>query len=574
MVIVDGSDPASIVRSLLPKYVDCLKMLAALGVPEVQIHDPVLVKSGMAAQWKPIFEEAYKAMSQAGVPLNLVTYFDDLEESFSFVSQLPVAKISMDFTTGNNLDIIKSGKFPKDKQLGAGVVDALTPFVLLGKASSIISELNKCGLAKPFVVQASSSLMYLPYDVNAEPAFSPALKETLGFAIQKLANIVFLAKGGQGPASSGIANKPVVVPEAYYSRKDPAATRLALQADELSLPKLWTSSIGSFPQTPEMRAIRLKFRKGEVSEEEYDKKVNEYISYCVGVQEAVGLDVLVHGEPERSDMVEYFAEQLDGFAFSQYGWVQSYGSRYTRPPIVVKDITHVKPMTVKEWKVAQSWAGKKYVKGMLTGPITILNWSFPRKDITKEEQALQLGLALRAEIDALQAAGCRIIQVDDPALREGMPLRAARQQIYLEGAVKAFRLTCGSAASGTRIITHFCYSEFGEILDHIAAMDADEITIESSRSSEEGVKTVKGLLKACSSNISPGVWDVHSPEVPSCDEIAQLLGLYTVGLTKAEMSRVGVVPDCGCKTRKWPETIASLRNMVKATQTMRPKLLA
>jgi len=350
--ILDGSDPATIVRSLLPKYVECLKMLAALGVQEVQVHDPVLVKSGIAAQWKPIFEEAYKAMSQAGIPLNLVTYFDDLEESWSFVCELPVAKISMDFTTGNNLDIIKAGKFPKDKQLGAGVVDSLTPFVLLGKASSTLSELAKCGLAKPLIVQASSSLMYLPYDVNAEPAFSPELKQTLGFAIQKLTNIVFLAKGGQGPSSSGIPNKPVVVPDAFFSRKDPAQTRLALQATELNLPKLWTSSIGSFPQMPELRAIRLKFRKGEVSEEEYDKKVNEYISYCVGIQEAVGLDVLVHGEPERSDMVEYFAEQLDGFAFSQYGWVQSYGSRYTRPPIVIKDITHVKPMTVKEWKVS------------------------------------------------------------------------------------------------------------------------------------------------------------------------------------------------------------------------------
>ena len=209
---------------------------------------------------------------------------------------------------------------------------------------------------------------------------------------------------------------------------------------------------------------------------------------------------------------------------------------------------------------------------MLTGPITILNWSFPRMDITKEEQALQLGLALRAEIDALQAAGCKIIQVDDPALREGMPLRASRQQIYLKGAVKAFRLTCGSAASGTRIITHFCYSEFGEILEHIAAMDADEITIESSRSSEEGVKTVKGLLKACSSNISPGVWDIHSPEVPSQDDIESLLGLYTSSLTKEEMGRVGVVPDCGCKTRKWPETIASLTNMVQALHCMRVKV--
>lgn len=370
-------------------------------------------------------------------------------------------------------------------------------------------------------------------------------------------------------AGYGASESTTTVPEAMYSRSESYEARRGKQPTFAPFP---TTTIGSFPQTAAIRRARLQYKRGALSEERYRERIGAEIGYVIGVQEALGVDVLVHGEPERSDMVEYFGLKLDGYAFTEQGWVQSYGSRYVRPPIVAGDVSRAAPMTVHEYALAQALT-ERPVKGMLTGPVTMLNWSFPRKDIPRSAQAFQIALALRAEVADLEAAGCAIVQVDEPALREGLPLKGARWEAYLDWAVRAFRLSVAGAAPGTQIVTHLCYSSFEDILPAIDAMDADVLTIENSRSDNEMIKALASAGYA--RDVGPGVYDVHSPVVPTVEFLADKLRSFgSTGILGGDASRIWVNPDCGLKTRRWEEVLPAMRNMVEASRLVREEVRA
>ncbi|KDD75969.1 cobalamin-independent synthase, partial [Helicosporidium sp. ATCC 50920] len=421
---------------------------------------------------------------------------------------------------------------------------------------------------------SSVSLQHVPLDASVETDLDPELRRGLCFAEQKLAELVRLAGGaGQGaraarplasfgapppdPAESGL-------PESAFQRSEPYDERRPKQA---KLPAFATTTIGSFPQTERMRKARLARNRGALSEEAYRERVAAEIGYAIGAQEALEVDVLVHGEAERSDMVEYFGVALQGVAFTQQGWVQSYGSRYVRPPVIAGDVSRRGPMTVREFELAQSLTSRP-VKGMLTGPVTILNWSFPRKDISRAAQARQLALALRDEVADLERAGCAIVQVDEPALREGLPLKPERWAAYLSWAVRAFCLATAGARPETQVVTHLCYSSFEDVLGAIEAMDADVLTIENSRSDDAMVRALaRGGYRR---DLGPGVYDVHSPVVPEASAMADKLRSFVeTGAEACRPDRLWVNPDCGLKTRRWEEVLPSIRNMVRAAKTLR-----
>uniref|UniRef100_A0A6A7G514 5-methyltetrahydropteroyltriglutamate--homocysteine S-methyltransferase n=1 Tax=Hirondellea gigas TaxID=1518452 RepID=A0A6A7G514_9CRUS len=580
---LSGVSVPDVVRGILPVYLKLFSDIKALGVAEIQIHEPIFVLEDLhTPEFKALAIEIYTQLASAGVPLNLVSYFDDLGSAFPWVCRLPgVTAVSLDFTRGNTLALLKEYGFPEGVRLGAGVVDGRSVW---GDQRTALPLLNAIKAVVPSTVeisvQPSCSLLHIPIDVTIETAAlellaSGSQKVPLRFARQKLVDLREFAAQFESPNNkkdtkiANLADSAEEIDEKHLHRELPFAKRRPLQLTELNGILLPTSTIGSFPQTKEMRRVRLKYRKKQVSEKDYFRAVDDYISYCIGLQEGIGLDVLVHGEPERSDMIEYFAEQMTGYLFTTNGWVQSYGSRYIRVPIIYGDVTRRdnKPMTTREFKVAQSKTSRP-VKGMLTGPVTLLNWSFPRKDISRKAQAFQLGKAIRGEIADLETAGCRIIQVDEPALREGLPLRVSRRAEYLDWAVRAFRLATAIAKSETHIVTHFCYSEFGDILDGIKAMDADQITIENSRSGSAMLKEFVsyGLVP----DFSPGIYDVHSSVVPPLELFkSRLLDIKNSGLP---IERFWVVPDCGLKTRGWPEVIGALRNLVFATEQIRKKL--
>lgn len=424
--------PEKFLARLIPAYVELLSLLANAGVVEVQIHEPELV-TAHAATLKSQYESAYAILAKEKVAINLVTYFGDLGETYPFVMSLPVSIISLDFVRGNNLSLIEAHGFPSSKKLGAGVIDGRNVWKATERPLAIISTLK--ALVGPSVdirVQPSSSLQHVPMDVLAEKSLPTSLLERLAFARQKLVEVVTLSQskipeGIKVASSEGSTNnEDKKVPKIWFDRSETFAQR---RSKQVVTPLIPTTSIGSFPQTnqvhslifsniqlvltlhKQVRKLRLQYKKGEISEAAYEQQIACQIAYCIGAQEALGLDILVHGEPERSDMVEYFGLQLDGFAFTENGWVQSYGSRYVRPPIIHSDVSRHGPMTVKEYVVAANFASKP-VKGMLTGPVTILNWSFPRTDISRKDQAYQIALALRDEVADLQDAGCRIIQVN------------------------------------------------------------------------------------------------------------------------------------------------------------------
>ncbi|GJQ14670.1 hypothetical protein GpartN1_g6461.t1 [Galdieria partita] len=561
----EGVSVDEMISRLVPAYASLLNSLKSLQVPEVQMHEPGFVL-GDAEILQKAAETAYQELAKVQVPINLVTYYDDLGKTYPWVVKLPVQTISLDFVRGDNLSLVKKHGFPADKKLGAGVLDGRSVWKDTGYAAQVIKELEAI-VKTSIIVQPSCSLMHVPLDVNSEPSLDSNLKSRLSFARQKISELGLVASGksdstASGPGVASSQDLENTLDKSMFSRSEPFSKR---RSQQFTVPGgFGTTTIGSFPQTPAVRKLRLQYKKGQVSEDEYQRQIDRHISFAIGVQEALGLDVFVHGESERSDMVEYFGQKLRGFTFTENGWVQSYGSRYVRPPIIYADVSRISPMTVREFVVAQSMTNKP-VKGMLTGPVTILNWSFPRKDIPRKQQALQIALALRDEVADLEKSGCSIIQMDEPALREGLPLKKERWNEYLDWAVKAFRLSTVVAAPKTQIVTHLCYSDFQDILEAIDQMDADVLTIENSRSDDAMLRALAKYGYA--RDIGPGVYDVHSPAVPSTEFLVKKLeGFKKSGIP---LERLWINPDCGLKTRQWEEVIPSLRNMVDVAVQLR-----
>lgn len=580
------------VSYLCDRYLVLLSELKNLGVVEVQIHEPALVL-GDADNFKELYQSTYDSLHRVGLPIHLVTYFDDLGSTYPWVMELSVAGISLDFTRGRNLDLLKQHGFPADKQLGVGIVDARNIWKI--RPESVLSTLETIHSIAPNIrLHPSSSLQFVPYDAMRETKLSEPLRNVLSFAEQKLDEVVLLAQtlAGNDPSDREACAKHSRLAVAQtqwqtFEQFSPANSDVqaalknlttndfqrslsySLRLDkQLTLPILPTTTIGSFPQTSEVRQLRVKYKRGELTEVEYQAAIDSEIAECIKLQEDIGIDVLVHGEFERTDMVEYFGQQLAGFAFTENGWVQSYGSRYVRPPIIYGDVARPQPMTVREFQVAQALT-EKPVKGMLTGPITILNWSFPRVDLSRQEQAFQIALALREEVADLEAAGAQVIQVDEPALREGLPLKLERWNHYLSWAVDAFRLATAIAQPQTQVHTHMCYCEFGDIIKDIERLDADVISIENSRSNN---RTLEEVTEAgYSHQIGNGVYDIHSPVVPTTEQLVQQL---QAGIRNLPLRQIWVNPDCGLKTRRWEEVIPSLKNMVEATKIIREEVNA
>lgn len=567
------------VSYLLDRYLVLLTELKNLGVVKVQLHEPALVL-GDANNFKDVYQSTYDSLCRVGLPIHLVTYFDDLGAAYPWVMELPVAGISLDFTRGHNLDLLKQYGFPGDKHLGVGIVDARNIWKI--RPELVLSTLEEIQSITPNIwIQPSASLQFVPYDATRENKLPEPLRNVLSFAEQKLEEIVMLAQilAGDDPGDKlAIVQTRWQAFEQFSPANETVQTALknlttndfqrslsySLRLDkQIPLPILPTTTIGSFPQTSEVRQLRVKYKRGELTEAEYQAAINAEIARCIKLQEEIGIDVLVHGEFERTDMVEYFGQQLSGFAFTEHGWVQSYGSRCVRPPIIYGDVARPQPMTVREFQVAQALTAKP-VKGMLTGPVTILNWSFPRADISRREQAFQIALALREEVADLEAAGARIIQVDEPALREGLPLKPERWSEYLSWAVDAFRLATAIAQPQTQIHTHMCYCEFGDIIKDIERLDADVISIENSRSNN---RTLQEVTEAgYSHQIGNGVYDIHSPVVPTTEQLVQQL---QAGIQNLPLRQIWVNPDCGLKTRRWEEVIPALKNMVEAARQLR-----
>lgn len=574
---VEGQVEA-VLQKLTPTYVELVSALQGLDVPEVQLHEPALVLNDGAAL-RSQFEGAYSALAEVGLPLNLVTYFDDVGAAYPWLTELPLQTITLDFTRGRTQELISDHGWPQDITLGAGVVDGRNVWRV--RAETALEQLHSLQERGSVRVSASCSLQFVPYTVRAEPALPDQLRGVLAFAEEKLDELALLGAALSGedatdrleewnsrwrafqefaPSDPALEAEINSLDEEAFRRPESYEQR---RSKQIQMPPFPTTTIGSFPQTRRIRSLRAQFARGDISAEEYRKEIDAWIAYTIGVQEGLGLDVLVHGEFERSDMVEYFAQKMTGFAFTKNGWVQSYGSRYVRPPIIYADVTRPEPMTVREFKRAQSFT-EKPVKGMLTGPVTILNWSFPRLDIPRRDIAFQLALALRQEIEDLQAAGARVIQVDEPALREGLPFKSGRWEQYLTWAVDAFRLATGGAAPETQVHTHMCYAEFGDVLDAIDRMSADVISIENARSDDETLHDLSEYNYE--REVGPGVYDVHSPVVPDQRQVVEKLQSFRKHLPP---DRIWVNPDCGLKTRAWQEVIPSLENLVQAAEHMR-----
>ena len=558
---------------LLPRYVALLEALRAQGATEVQLHEPALIFPDADA-FRPQTEAALAALAAVGLPLNLVIPFDDVGDAFPWIAALPAAGLTLDFTRGETTALLARYGWPADKFLAAGVVDGRNIWRVRGE--EVLPLLRQLVQDVELRLSASCSLQFVPYTATRETALPAPLRGVLAFAEEKLAELVALRDAMTqshpwddspwaqfrtfAPEDAALRARTAALTPADFSRAEAYAAR---RPQQVALPPFPLTTIGSFPQTAEVRQLRARFKRGELSEEAYRAGIDAWIAYTIGVQEGLGFDVLVHGEFERTDMVEYFAEKLTGFAFTQHGWVQSFGSRYVRPPIIYADVTRPAPMTVREFQVASAFT-RKPVKGMLTGPVTILNWSFPRADLPRREVAFQIALALRDEIADLERAGARIIQVDEPALREGLPFKPERRAAYLTWAVDAFRLATAGAASATQIHTHMCYAEFGDVLPAIDRLDADVISLENARSGDE---TLRALAEyGYAREVGPGVYDIHSPVVPDEAFILEKLRAFRRHLADAQL---WVNPDCGLKTRAWAEVLPALRAMVAAVQRVR-----
>ncbi len=579
-------DRLTLLDCLMPAYRALLRQLDDAGAEWVQIDEPILGLD-LPPAWRNCFERCYSTLGQSGAQVMLATYFSPLEENLSLACRLPVAGLHVDGVRARHELISVCDWLPVPKVLSIGIVDGRNIWRTdLDQAIGVIAPLIDRRGGQLWLAP-SCSLLHVPFSLAGETDLDGELRSWMAFATEKLAELATLkaALAGDGAAdalevarraiasrarsarvhSDQVAQAVAALAPDADRRQSPFAQRQAVQRERLRLPAFPTTTIGSFPQTAAIRAARAGFKGGTLAAADYETAMRAEISHAIGRQEALGLDVLVHGEAERNDMVEYFGEQLDGFAFTRYGWVQSYGSRCVKPPVIFGDVARPRAMTVL-WSVHAQSVSSKPVKGMLTGPVTILQWSFVRDDQPRALTALQIALAMRAEVADLERAGIGIIQIDEPALREGLPLRRVRWDDYLAWATRAFRVTAGVAQDATQIHTHMCYAEFNDILPQIAALDADVITIETSRSDME---LLDGFGKFSYPNeIGPGVYDIHSPRVPGVDEMERLLRKAARVIPAAHL---WVNPDCGLKTRGWEETETALANMVAAAHRMRDK---
>jgi 5-methyltetrahydropteroyltriglutamate--homocysteine methyltransferase len=584
----EGFERIELIKSLVPVYIEIINRLAGLGAEWIQLDEPTLALD-LSKKEKEAFEFAYTSIAEqvGGVKLLVATYFEALLDNTQLAVNLPVQALHIDLVrAADQLDEVLA-LIPEQLILSVGVIDGRNVWKndyeksleLIGKA------VEKLG-ADRVIIAPSCSLLHCPIDLDLETAIDPEIKNWMAFAKQKLTEVSQLKQIVEGDSTlleankSAIANRrsshkvhKQVVKDRVAAITSTDATRTSafplrqrIQHERFNLPSFPTTTIGSFPQTDDIRQLRAQFKKGELTVEQYEKAIEEATIEAIRWQEEIGIDVLVHGEFERNDMVEYFGEQLEGFLFTKNGWVQSYGSRCVKPPVIYGDVSRPGDMTVR-WSTFAAAQTDKPMKGMLTGPVTILQWSFVRDDQPRDLTTNQIACAIHDEVLALEKANIGIIQIDEAAIREGLPLRKAKRPHYLDWAVKAFRITASGVQDRTQIHTHMCYSEFNDIIEHIAAMDADVITIETSRSQME-------LLQAFAhfeypNEIGPGVYDIHSPRVPGTQEMTSLL-LKAAGLLPAK--NLWVNPDCGLKTRKWPETKAALENMVIAAQQAREQI--
>ncbi len=580
-------DRFSLLDGLLGVYEQVLQRLAALGAEWVQIDEPVFGLDLSEAQKNAVLT-AWQRLSKAapGLKIIVTSYFSELRENLPLFLSLPVQALHFDTVRGGaELDAILA-RFPQDKILSLGVVDGRNIWKNDFAASLAVLEKAKAVVgAERLWVAGSCSLQHAPVTLINETALDAELKSWMAFADQKLEEMVTLSGLLRGTADRALlaTNQKAVVsrresrrihrPEvkarlaavqaADHDRQSPFSQRQRLQSEKLKLPEFPTTTIGSFPQTAEVRAMRARWKKGELSTEAYEVFLQQEIRHCVAFQDETGIDMPVHGEFERNDMVEYFGEQLDGFAFTQNGWVQSYGSRYVKPPVIFGDVSRPAPMTVRWSEYAQSLTSRP-MKGMLTGPVTILQWSFVRDDQPRAETTRQIALAIRDEAVDLERAGIAAIQIDEPAVREGLPLRRSDWKKYLEWAVNAFRLCASGVRDETQIHTHMCYAEFNDIIEAIAAMDADVITIETSRSNMELLEAFVDFKYP--NEIGPGVYDIHSPRIPTVEEMTGLMLKAEAVIPRAQL---WINPDCGLKTRGWAEVKNSLVHMVEAARRLR-----
>ena len=584
-----GYDKLKLLSLLLNVYFVLLAELNAMGVAWVQLDEPIL-SLDLPADWLAAYKVVYGELAATSPPLLLASYFGSVAEHAALLHSLPIKGLHLDLVRAPEQLAAFLAGWPEDRVLSLGVVDGRNLWRSDLAAALIALNPAHAQLGERLWISASCSLLHVPTDLALEQKLDPELRSWMAFATQKLDEIALLKRAlNEGEAAVWKPLHEAAV--AVQSRRRAPSTRradvrercaavgprdaergaafpqrIAQQQASLKLPLLPTTTIGSFPQTADIRAARAAFKQNKSSASEYESAMKASIRDAVQRQEALGLDVLVHGEAERNDMVEYFGEQLAGYAFTENGWVQSYGSRCVKPPVIYGDVTRPKAMTVEWTRYAQSLTDKP-MKGMLTGPITMLFWSFVRDDLPRSEVALQLALALRDEVCDLERAGIRVIQIDEPALREGLPLKKAAWPQYLDWDVHAFRVSSSGVSDATQIHTHMCYSEFNDILPAIAAMDADVITIETSRSR-------MALLDAFAefqypNDIGPGLYDIHSPRVPAADEMRSLLQR---ALQVVPAERLWVNPDCGLKTRGWPETEAALSQMVATARELREEL--
>ena len=586
----EAFDKLELLERLLPVYGEILGRLAAQRVEWVQIDEPILVLD-LPQDWKNAFERAYNLLQHAPLKKLLATYFGGLQDNLGLVVNLPVDGLHVDLVRAPEQLPLLLDRLPNYKVLSLGLVDGRNVWRADLVAALALAQDAHGRFAERLWLAPSCSLLHSPVDLGREEQLDAELRSWLAFAVQKCAEVAVLTQAINQPEAAGVQaalaystnvqvsraqspriHKPAVqarlaaITAADSQRHSPFVQRIEQQRARLQLPALPTTTIGSFPQTAAIRLARQSFKAGKLSPADYTEAMHSEIRHAVQVQENLGLDVLVHGEAERNDMVEYFAEQLDGYAFTRFGWVQSYGSRCVKPAVIFGDLSRPKAMTV-EWISYAQTLTKKVMKGMLTGPVTMLMWSFPRDDSSREQQARQLALAIRDEVVDLEAAGIKVIQIDEAAFREGLPLRRAQWQDYLNWATEAFRLCASGVRDETQIHTHMCYSEFNDVIESIAAMDADVITIETSRSDMELLEAFEAFDYP--NDIGPGVYDIHSPRVPDSREMVNLL---RKAAQRISVERLWVNPDCGLKTRAWPETEAALVNMVAAARQLRSEL--
>ncbi len=584
-----GFDRLDLLERLLPAYAELLNRLAARGVSWVQLDEPVLGLD-LDQPWQDALRRAYAALARSEQQILLASYFSPLQGNLALACELPVAGLHIDAVRAPEEIFAVARQLPRERELSVGIIDGRNIWRSnLDQALALLRELKELRGGRLWIAP-SCSLLHVPFSLREDAALDAELQSWLAGAVEKLDELRVLERALWGDQASvaaeladaraalaarrhsprvrntAVSQRLAALPADADRRRSPFPARQAAQQARLKLPAYPTTTIGSFPQTAAIRAARAAFKRGELDAAGYRAAMRAEIALAVAKQEALGIDVLVHGEAERNDMVEYFGEQLDGFAFTANGWVQSYGSRCVKPPLLYGDVARPRAMTV-DWSVYAQGLTRKPMKGMLTGPITILQWSFVRDDQSRSTTALQIALAIRDEVADLEAAGIAIIQIDEPAIREGLPLRRAQWRDYLDWAARAFRVSASAVRDETQIHTHMCYSEFNDILPEIAAMDADVITVETSRSDMELLRGFGDFKYP--NEIGPGVYDIHSPRVPSS---AEMLRLMRKAAEVIPARQLWVNPDCGLKTRAWPETEAALRRMVEAAMTLRAEL--